>query len=110
MRLQGKKAIVTGAAQGLGLAIAERYVEEGASVLMSDINGDLVAKEAERLGMPWQATDVTQSDQVQALIDKGVEVLGGLDIMMSNAGIVNPPATFLELEESVFDHVMATNL
>ncbi|OZI70879.1 SDR family NAD(P)-dependent oxidoreductase [Bordetella genomosp. 12] len=110
MRLKGKKAIVTGAAQGIGLAIAQRYVEEGASVLMSDINADLLATQARRLGMPWQVTDVRKSGSVQELISKAVQSLGGLDIMVSNAGIVNPPASFLELEESVFDHVMETNL
>lgn len=110
MRLKGKKAIVTGAAQGIGLAIAQRYVAEGAAVLLSDINADLLATEAGRLGMPWQVTDVRKSAQVQELVDKGVNTLGGLDIMVSNAGIVNSPASFLELEESVFDHVLETNL
>lgn len=110
MRLSGKRAIVTGAAQGLGLAIAERFVKEGAKVLMADIKGDVLESEAKRLGMPSLVTDVTDTAQVQSMVDKAVELFGGLDIMVSNAGIVNQPASFLELEEEVFDHVLKTNL
>lgn len=110
MRLKGKRAVVTGAAQGIGLAIAEHYIAEGATVLMSDINGELLETQARRLGAAWHVTDVKNAAEVQAMIDKAVDELGGLDIMMSNAGIVNEPASFLDLKEEVFDHVMATNL
>lgn len=110
MRLAGKTAIITGAAQGIGLAIAQRYVAEGAKVMLSDINSSLLAKEADALGMPWVVADVSQKDQVDHLIAQSVQELGQLDIMVSNAGIVNEPGSFLDLEEAVFDHVMAVNL
>lgn len=110
MRLDGKTAVVTGAAQGIGLAIAQRYVAEGAKVLLSDINEPLLAKEAKALGMPWLVTDVSHKDQVDNLIVHAVRELGTLDIMVSNAGIIGEPTDFLELEEAAFDRVIAVNL
>lgn len=110
MRLTGKTAVVTGAAQGIGLAIAQRYVAEGAQVMLSDINEALLESEADALGMPWVVADVSRKDHVENLIAKAVEKMGRIDILVSNAGIVNTPVSFLELEEAVFDRVLSINL
>lgn len=110
MQLAKKCAIVTGAAQGIGLAIAQRFVKEGASVLLCDINEDAVKSAAAALGMPYAVADVSRKEEVDRFIRQGIDTLGGIDIMMSNAGIINQPAEFLDLAESEYDRVMAVNL
>lgn len=86
MRLQGKVAIVTGASSGLGKAIAEMYLKEGAKVLLSDINP---YPEIGLLGDNafFQTADVSKSQDVKALVDAAVARFGRLDIMVNNAGI-----------------------
>jgi 3-hydroxybutyrate dehydrogenase len=92
MRLKDKVAIVTGAASGIGKEIALTYAREGAKVAIADLNqegADAVAKEIEALGVRaiGVAMDVTKEDQVNAGVQKIVDVLGGVDILVSNAGI-----------------------
>jgi NAD(P)-dependent dehydrogenase (short-subunit alcohol dehydrogenase family) len=86
MRLEGKVAIVTGASSGLGKAIAEMFLKEGARVLLSDINP---YPEIGLLGENafFQTADVSKSLEVKALIDSAVASFGKLDIMVNNAGI-----------------------
>ncbi|MCW3011601.1 MAG: oxidoreductase [Solirubrobacterales bacterium] len=86
--LETKIAIVTGAARGIGLAIAEAYAEQGATVVLADI--DAVAGEAAAAGIErgeFVACDVTDEAQVEALVAGTVERHGGLDVMVGNAGI-----------------------
>jgi sorbitol-6-phosphate 2-dehydrogenase len=93
-RLQDKAAIVTGAAQGLGEALAYRLGQEGAHVLIADISDDKACAVAEsiaaRYGVKtsWAHTDVTDLSQAEAAVDKAVEAFGRLDIVVSNAGIL----------------------
>ena len=92
MRLKDKVAIVTGAASGIGKEIALTYAREGAKVAIADLNqegADAVAKEIAALGVQaiGVAMDVTSEDQVNAGVQKIVDVLGGVDILVSNAGI-----------------------
>ncbi|MEO1439446.1 MAG: glucose 1-dehydrogenase [Chloroflexota bacterium] len=94
MRLKGKAAIVTGAAQGIGKAIAVQMAKEGASVLVADVDterGEATAAEINDAG-PGKAlflpTDVSQKDQVDAAVDNAVSSFGKLDIMVNNAGII----------------------
>lgn len=110
MQLSNKCAVVTGAAQGIGLAIAQRFVSEGAKVLLCDINADAVAAAAKSLDMPFAVTDVSRKDDVDRFIEQAIELFGGIDIMVSNAGIINQPAEFLDLAESEYDRVMSVNL
>ncbi len=110
MRLEGKIAVVTGAAQGLGLAIAQRYVQEGATVMLSDINESAGQAAASALAMPFMAADVSRKGDVDKLIDRTVQDFGRIDIMVSNAGIINDPVDFLDLQEDDYDRVMAVNL
>ena len=92
--LYDRKAIVTGAAQGLGEAIAVRLAAEGADVVVADINPAAAGEVAERIGSGSgrralaHQVDVTEEAQVEALIDRTVEELGRLDILVSNAGIL----------------------
>lgn len=88
-RLNGKKTIVTGAASGIGKAIAKRFIEEGARVLVLDVNPDTAEKTASELGrnaIPM-AVDVTNAIQVEQAIKKATEEWGGIDVMVNNAGV-----------------------
>ncbi|HHX44046.1 MAG TPA: sorbitol-6-phosphate dehydrogenase [Chloroflexi bacterium] len=93
-RLQGRVAVVTGAAQGLGEALAHRLGREGAHVVVADIADDRAAAVAEAIARAygvrtlWTHTDVTDPQQTEAMVDRAVEELGGLDIAVSNAGIL----------------------
>ena len=92
-RLAGKVAVVTGSGRGIGRAIAIRYAREGAKVVVTDIlgdNADAVAEEIKAEGNEAIAvtTDVSQPDQVDALVKTAVDTFGGLHVMLCNAGKV----------------------
>ena len=111
MRLQGKVAIVTGAARGIGLAIAQRFVKEGARVALADRLAAEVETEAGRLGAYALAvpTDVGDSGEVRRLVSRTVERFGQLDCMVSNAA-VQAEIPFMDLTEEEFDRVIRVNL
>lgn len=108
-RLAGKRAVITGAAQGIGKAIAERFAAEGARLLLADIDGDKVAAVAAALGQQAIRTDVSQKAEVEAMIAHAAALLGGIDVLVNNAGVTHA-ATLDELTEDDFDRVMAVNL
>lgn len=110
MRLKGKKAIITGAATGIGLETARRFAEEGAQVVLSDIDSAGVAAAAGEITSAIAiAADVTDQGQVDALIAGAIEGLGGLDIFVNNAGI--PMLGGVEsLAEADWDREMDVNL
>lgn len=91
MKLDGKVALVTGAASGIGHAIARRYAEEGARVAIADLNYDSAVAAAKELGDTKTAIavamDVANEEQVNAGVEKTVAAFGGVDILVSNAGI-----------------------
>ncbi|OBI83453.1 3-oxoacyl-ACP reductase FabG [Mycobacterium asiaticum] len=111
--LEGQTAVVTGAAQGLGFAIAERFIAEGARVVLGDVNLEATEAAAEKLGSAEVAVavrcDVTQSDQVQNLIQTAIDRFGDLDIMVNNAGITRD-ATMRKMTEEQFDQVINVHL
>ncbi|TMB05499.1 MAG: SDR family NAD(P)-dependent oxidoreductase, partial [Deltaproteobacteria bacterium] len=87
MRLSGKVALVTGAASGIGLAIAQAFAREGARVCVADVNAggaEAAARELRGLGI---VMDVTREDQVDAGVARCARELGGIDVMVSNAGV-----------------------
>lgn len=84
--LEGKKAIVTGAAQGIGYEIASRFIEEGASVAIFDLNGEGVQAAADKLGARAYQVDVTNTDMMEQVINQAVDDLGGLNTLVNNAG------------------------
>ncbi len=89
MKLREKVAIVTGASSGIGLAIANTYAKEGAKVVFSDVNEEVGKKAAEAIGenAAFFKCDVSDSKQVEALVNFAIEKFGSLDIMVNNAGI-----------------------
>lgn len=111
MRLRGKVAVVTGAARGIGLAIARAYVAEGARVALADVLAEEVRARAAELGEAAAAfvTDVGDGRAVQALVDGTVARFGRLDVMVANAA-VQAEIPFLELTEEEFDRVIRVNL
>ena len=111
--LTGKVAIVTGGASGLGLATAEVFVEEGAKVVVADVNAEDGEKLAAKLGEAalFEQTDVSDPDQVQALVDLAVSHFGGLHVMCNNAGVSGGGiGSFLEDDLSSFERVIGVNL
>lgn len=108
-RLDGRIAVVTGGAQGLGRAIAARLVAEGAVVVIADNAVDAGRQAAGDLGCSFTAVDVTERSSVQALVDDVVARHGRLDALVANAGIAGG-MPFLELTDERFDRVIAVNL
>ncbi len=112
--LNGKVAIVTGAAQGIGRAIALRLADEGADVAIVDVNptgSAAVAAEVEARGRRAVAlkVDVTRADEVAAMVQQTVEALGRIDILVNNAGI-QTVAWLQEMREADWDRMFAVNV
>ncbi len=110
--LVGKVAVVTGGAGGIGSATAQLLAAEGAMVVISDIDAERGREVAARLGeaTDFFQTDVSDQDQVQALVEFAVERFGGLDIMFNNAGIGSPLKRFLPDDLEDFSRIMSVNL
>ncbi len=111
--LAGRTAVVTGGAQGLGFAIAERFIAEGARVVLGDLDLERTRAAADALGGPDVVRavrcDVTAIAEVEALVAAAVEDFGRLDVMVNNAGITRD-ATLRKMTEEQFDQVIAVHL
>ena len=111
--LKDRTAVITGGAQGIGFAIAELFVAEGAQVVLGDLNLEATQAAAQRLGGPGVASavrcDVTKSADVDALLGRAVEVSGSLDVVVNNAGITRD-ATMRTMTEDDFDQVINVHL
>ncbi|MFI9537783.1 SDR family NAD(P)-dependent oxidoreductase [Nocardia fusca] len=111
--LAGKVAVVTGGATGLGSAMVERFVAEGARVVVGDLDADRGAAVARRCGAAalFRTTDVADPDQIAALVESAVERFGGLDIMCNNAGISGTMhRSILHDDFADFHRVMSVNV
>src|SRR3990172_7443140 len=109
LRLDGKAAIVTGGAKGIGRGIAERLVEAGASVIVSDIDEDAGTKTSADIGAEFVRADMASEEEIGRLVSSAVERHGGADILVNNAGIY-PFKPALELTAQEWDRVQAVNL
>jgi glucose 1-dehydrogenase len=113
MALTGKTAIVTGAASGIGLAIAQRFLHDGARVMIADIdqeNGEKAEHDLARLGkVQFVKADVGKRLDIHNLVAATIDAFGDIDILVNNAGIVHG-ADFLDLKEEDFDRVLQVNL
>jgi 3-oxoacyl-[acyl-carrier protein] reductase len=111
--LEGRIAVITGGAQGLGFAMAQAFVKEGASVVLGDLSAEGVAAAAERLAVGDRAValacNVTSSQDVEALVTEAKDRFGSLDIMVNNAGITRD-ATMRKMTEEQFDQVIDVHL
>jgi NAD(P)-dependent dehydrogenase (short-subunit alcohol dehydrogenase family) len=109
-RIEGKRAIVTGAASGIGLATARRFVEEGARVAAADVNAEgLEAAFPENGSVRTFAVDVADRAAVERFVDEAAEWLGGVDILVNSAGTIGEGPT-LDLAEDEWDRVVDVNL
>ena len=110
-RLSGKTALITGAARGIGLAFAKRYVAEGARVCIADIDFDRAQRAAEEIGEAAIAVrmDVTDQASIDAAVAETVERLGQIDILINNAALFTA-APITEITRADYDRVMAINV
>lgn len=111
-QLHNKIAIVTGAGGGFGEGIAKAYIDEGARVVVADINADAARRVASALGANASACtcDVTQKSQVEALVQHCVSTFGAPDIVVNNAGTTHKNRPMLDVDEATFDKVFAVNV
>lgn len=114
LSLDGRRALVTGGARGLGKAIVSRLAEAGAAVAVADIDGDLAEDAASEIAARFGSTvggvrmDVTDAASVRSATDEAVSRLGGLDIWVNNAGVF-PSCPVLDTGDDLWDEVFAVN-
>jgi len=113
MRLDGKVAIVTGGAQGIGRATARRFASEGAKVVIADLQADAATAVADEIGANGGeamglAADVTERAAAGTVVDSAVERFGGVDILFNNAGVIRI-TPFLEIDEAEWDLLFDVN-
>jgi NAD(P)-dependent dehydrogenase (short-subunit alcohol dehydrogenase family) len=114
-RLQGKVAIVTGAAGGIGSAISAAFAAEGAKLLCADIDGDGAATTAAAITAAGGtamglACDVSRSDSARAVVTAAAERFGALHVLVNNAAVFPPKATIAELEDVDWERALAVNV
>src|SRR3982750_3365858 len=109
--LEGKTAIVTGGARGIGLAIGKRFVAEGARIVIADIDETAAKAAAAALGsaVRFVRTDVGAAGDTRNVVAEACGISGDLDILVNNAGIIHT-ADFLDIAEADFDRVLRVNL
>ncbi|HYF61053.1 MAG TPA: SDR family oxidoreductase [Burkholderiaceae bacterium] len=112
MKLQGKVALVTGGAQGIGLACARRFADEGAQVAIVDVDAARGAQAVEAIGAGraiFVAGDVARAEVAARAVAETVARFGAVDVLLNNAGVTHA-ADFLDLAEADFDRVLGVNL
>lgn len=115
LELKGKLALITGAAQGIGLQIANRLAEMGASIAIADLNEDKAQEAASQLATTYQvkakgyAVDVSKTEQLEKVVSEIDRDFGGIDILVNNAGVY-PMMSLRDIKEKDFDFLMQINL
>jgi 3-oxoacyl-[acyl-carrier protein] reductase len=112
MRLQNKTALVTGAAQGFGLGIAETFAQEGARVALLDLNGEAAQAATNKVGHGAiaLACDVAKGTEVERAVKDAIRQLGHIDIVVNNAGTSHRNQPMLDVSEEEYDRVFAVNV
>ena len=112
MRLEGKVAVITGAASGFGEGIAKRFAEEGARVVVADLNGaeaERVASEIGESAVPVQV-DVSSLEDTRAMVAAATDNFGACDIFVANAGYTHTNGSLLDVDEETYDRVGDVNM
>jgi len=112
MKLEGKTALITGGGRGIGAAIAKRFIEDGAKIVISDILAEQLEETAQLLNSPNVATcagDVTKFEDVQNMVNETVKFGGKIDVLVNNAGI-DPPGNIVDIEIDLWKKVLDVNL
>ena len=109
MRLKNKIAIVTGGGSGFGAGIVKKFIQEGAKVVVADINLENAEKVAMDTGGFAVEVDVSNSLSFKNMVDKTLEKFGKIEIMVNNAGITHLPNSMEDISEAEFDKIFAVN-
>jgi len=111
VRLKDKVAIVTGAAAGFGEAMAKRFAQEGAKIVVADLNGDGASRVASEIGDAAVAikADVSKLDETRAMIAAATDNFGRLDILINNAGYTHRNSPMTEVDDETFDRIFQIN-
>lgn len=109
-KLAGKKIIVTGGGRGLGATMAKKFVQEGASVLITGRNEDTLKKTSEEIGCSYLVLDMMSPECFEKFIMEAGNMLGGLDVLVNNAGISLHENDFFAVTPKSFDEQFSTNL
>ena len=111
-RLENKVAIITGAASGFGEGMAMRFAEEGAKIVVADLNSKDAERIAEKIGENaiWTQTDVSKRSEIEEMVKDALTAFGRIDIMVNNAGYSHRNGTLLNVDEHTFDLITAVNM
>jgi len=112
-RLEGKVAIITGGAGGIGAAVAKLFVAQGAQVLLADIDEQALVQVCREIGsnnVSYCVVNVTDAQDNLAMVETATQRYGGVDIFVANAGIEGDVASIVDYDEARFDQVMAVNV
>ena len=109
MRLENKVAIVTGGSSGFGAGIARKFAEEGAHVVIADLNGEGASEMASEVKGLGVAVDVSDGNAIASLMAQTRKAYGRIDILVNNAGTTHLPASMEDVSEEDFDKVFAVN-
>lgn len=112
-RLEGKVAIITGGAGGIGRAAGRLFAEEGAHVILVDLDESALEEVVQSIGdenVSYVVADTTQPDQVQSFVNAAVDRHGGVDIFIANAGIEGKISSIIDTPVEMFDQVMSVNV
>ena len=107
--LCGKKVVITGGGRGLGFSMAKKFVAEGAEVLIAGRNIKVLEESAKKLECKYLQLDVSNPSEFDAFMDKAEELLGGLNVLVNNAGISLHENTFFDVTPETFDKQVDTN-